>query len=76
MLASVGGGAGMIALQAMMSEERAQATEPALYAPREPHYPSRASRVIWLFMHGGPSHVDLFDRVHFIDVSSEKLEDS
>jgi hypothetical protein len=61
MLASVGGGAGMIALQAMMSEERAQATEPALYAPREPHYPSRASRVIWLFMHGGPSHVDLFD---------------
>ena len=51
----------MIALQDMMSEERAQATEPALYAPREPHYPSRASRVIWLFMHGGPSHVDLFD---------------
>ena len=51
----------MLALQAMMSEERAQATEPALYAPREPHYPSRASRVIWLFMHGGPSHVDLFD---------------
>ena len=51
----------MIALQAMMSEERAQATEQALYAPREPHYPSRASRVIWLFMHGGPSHVDLFD---------------
>tara|TARA_B100001540_G_scaffold157621_1_gene139635 strand:- start:590 stop:1966 length:1377 start_codon:yes stop_codon:yes gene_type:complete len=61
MLASVGGGAGMLALQAMMSEERAQATEPDLYAPREPHYPSRASRVIWLFMHGGPSHVDLFD---------------
>ncbi|MDB4862694.1 DUF1501 domain-containing protein [Pirellulaceae bacterium] len=61
MLASVGGGAGILALQAMMSEERAQATEPALYAPREPHYPSRASRVIWLFMHGGPSHVDLFD---------------
>ncbi|MEE2676635.1 MAG: DUF1501 domain-containing protein [Planctomycetota bacterium] len=61
MLASVGGGAGMLALQAMMSEERARATEPDLHAPREPHYPSRASRVIWLFMHGGPSHVDLFD---------------
>ncbi len=51
----------MLALQAMMSEERARATEPDLHAPREPHYPSRASRVIWLFMHGGPSHVDLFD---------------
>ena len=49
-----GGGAGMIALAAMArSEERATlaATE---FCPR-------ARRVIWLFMHGGPSHMDLFD---------------
>lgn len=26
-----------------------------------PHFTPRAKRVIWLFMHGGPSHVDLFD---------------
>jgi hypothetical protein len=26
-----------------------------------PHHPPRAKRVIWLFMHGGPSHLDLFD---------------
>ena len=26
-----------------------------------PHFAPRAKRVIWLFMHGGPSHVDLFD---------------
>ena len=25
------------------------------------HFPPRAKRMIWLFMHGGPSHVDLFD---------------
>lgn len=25
------------------------------------HFMPRAQRVIWLFMHGGPSHVDLFD---------------
>ena len=25
------------------------------------HAVPRATRVIWLFMHGGPSHVDLFD---------------
>jgi hypothetical protein len=25
------------------------------------HFPAKAKRVIWLFMHGGPSHVDLFD---------------
>ncbi|MEE2622760.1 MAG: DUF1501 domain-containing protein, partial [Verrucomicrobiota bacterium] len=24
-------------------------------------FPARARRVIFLFMHGGPSHVDLFD---------------
>ncbi|HAL70881.1 MAG TPA: DUF1501 domain-containing protein [Verrucomicrobiales bacterium] len=25
------------------------------------HFPAKAKRVIWLFMHGGPSHVDLLD---------------
>ncbi len=30
-------------------------------APRDPHFAPRAKRVIFLFMHGGPSHVDLFD---------------
>jgi hypothetical protein len=29
--------------------------------PRPPHFPARARRVIFLFMHGGPSHVDTFD---------------
>jgi hypothetical protein len=30
-------------------------------APKPPHHPPRAKRVIFLFMHGGPSHVDTFD---------------
>ncbi|HEV7222450.1 MAG TPA: DUF1501 domain-containing protein, partial [Pirellulales bacterium] len=30
-------------------------------APRPPHFEPRVKRVIYLFMHGGPSHVDLFD---------------
>src|SRR5262249_912712 len=30
-------------------------------APRAPHLPARAKRVIFLCMNGGPSHVDLFD---------------
>jgi hypothetical protein len=30
-------------------------------AARPPHFGPRAKRVIYLFMHGGPSHVDLFD---------------
>jgi Protein of unknown function (DUF1501) len=30
-------------------------------APRPPHFKPRAKRVIFLFMHGGPSQVDTFD---------------
>ena len=30
-------------------------------APKLPHFPARAKRVIFLFMHGGVSHVDTFD---------------
>jgi hypothetical protein len=32
-----------------------------LLAPRPPHHAPRARSVIWLFMEGGPSHIDLFD---------------
>jgi hypothetical protein len=30
-------------------------------APRQPHFPARAKRVVYLFMAGAPSHLDLFD---------------
>ena len=30
-------------------------------APREPHFTAKAKSVIFLFMYGGPSHVDTFD---------------
>ena len=30
--------------------------------PKEPHFPAKAKSVIFLFMYGGPSHVDTFDR--------------
>lgn len=30
-------------------------------APRAPHFPVKAKRLIWLFMHGGPSQMDTFD---------------
>ncbi|MGE3776065.1 MAG: DUF1501 domain-containing protein, partial [Pirellulaceae bacterium] len=29
--------------------------------PKAPHFPTKAKRVIHLFMNGGPSHVDTFD---------------
>jgi len=63
-LAQAGGGAGLLALAAMMADEARAATSQKRGNPlaaRRPHFRPRAKRVIWLFMHGGPSHVDLLD---------------
>jgi Protein of unknown function (DUF1501) len=30
-------------------------------APQDPHFPATATRVIWVFINGGPSHVDTWD---------------
>ncbi|MEM7234005.1 MAG: DUF1501 domain-containing protein [Planctomycetota bacterium] len=57
-----GGGFGSLALSALLAREGALAAERAQpLAPRETHFAPRARNVIHLFMHGGPSHVDLFD---------------
>src|SRR5262249_28241814 len=36
-----------------------RAAEPP--APKKPHFRAKAKSVIWLFMNGGPSHVDTWD---------------
>lgn len=51
-------GFGNVALAAMLGAEAA-ANNPL--APRATHFPARAQRVIFLFMKGGPSHLDSFD---------------
>ena len=33
----------------------------ALGASKPPHFPAKGKSVIYLFMHGGPSHIDSFD---------------
>ncbi len=30
-------------------------------APQNPHFPATATRVVWIFINGGPSHVDTWD---------------
>ena len=68
MLARAGGGFGSLALAGLMSDQRLLASPgtsaggsklPLLSRP--PHFACRAKSVIFLFMYGGPSHVDLFD---------------
>ncbi|MEX2263261.1 MAG: DUF1501 domain-containing protein [Bryobacteraceae bacterium] len=58
-----GSGLAGIALASMLTEEGGRAATFARdpLAPRQPHHAPRAKSVIWLFMEGGPSHLDLFD---------------
>lgn len=59
LLAKAGGGFGLLALADLLGAP-AQAAEDPL-APRKPHYAPKAKSIIWLFMEGAPSSVDLFD---------------
>jgi hypothetical protein len=63
MLTQCSVGFGMLALAGLLSEEEARAV--GVYknplAPKSPMFPAKAKRVIYLFMHGGPSQVDTFD---------------
>ena len=56
-LQTSGAGFGAVALDWLMHSEQAQA---AVYSGGVHHTP-RAKSVIWLFMEGGPSHLDLVD---------------
>lgn len=58
-LRNAGFGFGSLALTAMLAEESRAEVDPL--APKAPHFEPTAKRVIFLFMSGGPSHVDLFD---------------
>jgi hypothetical protein len=55
-------GFGSLALASLLADESAAHDAPVdPLAARPPHFPARAKRVLFLFMKGGPSHVDTFD---------------
>lgn len=57
-----GAGFGTLALSALLSDEAgAQLSTLNSQPPTPPHFAPKAKSVIWLFMEGGPSHIDLFD---------------
>jgi len=68
-LSRVGGGFGMLGLAAMLQQNGALAQQAAWtppdsarpLMPRAGHHPAKAKNVIWLFINGGPSHVDTWD---------------
>ena len=81
-----GGGFGALALTELLSRQTAMAGEPAgaadaATAPvapgRGPHFKPTAKRVIFLFMEGGPSHIDTFDPKPLLnDLAGQTLPES
>jgi hypothetical protein len=63
MLSRCGMGLGALAFMDLLAraEDGGRAAELHPLAPRRPHFPGRAKRVIHIFANGGASHVDTFD---------------
>lgn len=79
-LAQAGGGLGALALAALDSDSLAASPtgdSQSAGSAKQPHFPARVKRVIWLFMHGGPSHVDLWDpKPDLVRLAGQPLPDS
>jgi hypothetical protein len=75
MLRTSAAGFGYLALSSLLADEAAAAPgdgrienpSSGPLASRRPHFAARAKRVIFLFMKGGPSHVDTFERKPLLD---------
>src|SRR5919198_3116424 len=63
-LEKAGLGFGMLAAGFLLQRDAVAAGPASLrnpFAPKQPDFPAKAKSVIFLFMHGGPSHLDTFD---------------
>jgi hypothetical protein len=56
---SAGSGLAGIALASLLKQDNLLGADPL--AAKPPHVAPKAKSIIWLFMEGGPSHIDLFD---------------
>jgi hypothetical protein len=82
-----GVGVGAMALSSLLARERAAAAEPSgndnlemaqsALEPRAPHFPPRATNVIFLFMAGGPSQLEMFDyKPRLNELNGQPIPDS
>src|ERR1041384_252652 len=60
-------GFGSLALASLLGEGTGVAAPVDPLTAKAGHFPARAKRVIFLFMKGGPSHVDTFDPKPLLD---------
>jgi hypothetical protein len=79
-LARAGGGFGALALAYLLGETGARAGQAAPLSPlfpKVPHHRPTAKNVIFLFLEGGPSHLDLFDpKPRLNELAGKTLPDS
>ncbi len=63
LLSKAGGGIGALALASLLHQQGYGAIELGEnpLEARKPHFEGKAKHVIWLFINGGPSHVDTWD---------------
>jgi Protein of unknown function (DUF1501) len=68
LLHKAGCGFGMLGLAGLLADQGLLLAEDALgsrahnpLAPQSPHFVAKAKHVIWIFVNGGPSHVDTWD---------------
>jgi hypothetical protein len=74
-------GLGGIALASLLNERRALGAEPGTLpnpmAPRQPHFAPRAKNIIYLFMAGGPSQLELFDyKPRLVELNGQPIPQS
>src|SRR5688500_11828762 len=54
-------GFGGLAFASLLAQQEARAGKTPLLAPKRPHHAPQAKAVSFLFMAGGPSHLETFD---------------
>jgi hypothetical protein len=61
--AGFGFGFGLLVLQALLCQNRVLGldSDPTKSTTHKTHHPAKAKSINFLFMEGGPSHIDLFD---------------
>lgn len=61
LLKQAASGFGYLAFAGLCAKASQPSATPGPLSPKTPHHRARAKRVIFLFMHGGPSQTDTFD---------------
>ena len=73
-------GLGSVALASLLTDQElfaAQKENPGPLTARPPHFPARAKNIIYLFMAGGPSQLEMFDyKPKLIELNAQPIPES